>query len=287
MKTGVTAETTLSAMLSAELEKRMGKNNQYSLRAFSRDLGLDSSHLSAILKGKKGIDPSRALKVSTALKLNEVESRYFQLAIERDFSRNSKTRKVAQIKLLEQQKLVSKNDTAIRTLTMDQYQQVSEWYSTAILEYLRRPGANQSLSVLAKVFSVTPHQVKETLNRLERLEFIQKKKNRYQVLVDRISSPHGIPSEALRSFHSKMILKAEQSVHFQSLDQRHIRSTTLVIKKEQLPELKTYLAGVWEELAKRYAANSDGDSVYSMGFQVFELGKIELDGLGTVKERRK
>jgi hypothetical protein len=84
-----------------------------------------------------------------------------------------------------------------------------------------------------------------------------------------------------------MILKAEQSIHFQSLDQRHIHSTTLVIQKERLPELKAYLASVWEELAKRYAANSDGDSVYSMGFQVFELGKIELDGQDTVNERRK
>jgi uncharacterized protein (TIGR02147 family) len=274
VKTTNHSEINLSRMLSSELEKRMSKNSNYSLRAFSRDLGLDPSHLSAILKGKKGIAPSRALELAKTLKLNAAETLSFQLAIERDFARSSKNRKTAEEKIVE---VLNANQPKVETLSIDQYQQISEWYSTAILEYLRRPRANQSVSVLAKTFSISAHQVTETLNRLERLEFIEKKNNRYQVVVGRISSTQGIPSEAIRTFHSQMLSKAEQAIHFQSLDQRHIRSTTLVIQKERIPEVKAYLAGVWDELAKRFADNESGDSVYNMGFQVFELGKIEID----------
>ncbi len=276
MKTTTHPEISLSRMLALELEKRMNKNPHYSLRAFSRDLGLDPSHLSAILKGKKGIDPSRASQMANVLKLNGAEAKIFELAIERDFARNSKARKNAQEKI---KTTVLPSTQKIQTLSIDQYQQVSEWYCTAILEYLRRPRANQTISVLAKTFSITPHQVSETLKRLERLELIERKNSRYRVVAGRITSTQGIPSEALRSFHSQMLSKAEQALHFQSLDQRHIRSTTLLIQKERVPEVKAYLAGVWEELVKRFADNDAGDSVYHMGFQVFELGKIEINSM--------
>ncbi len=266
----------LSRLLARELEARMSKNSHYSLRAFARDLQIDASHLSAILKGKRGLDPSRTAELAHALKLNLSETEVLKLTLERDYSRNSGTRKAASERL-KQISLEGESHPAseITSLSLDQYQQVCEWYSTAILEYLRQPKAKQSTAILARVFSITPHQVSESLTRMERLGLIMKKGARYQVVVGRVASTNGVPSEALRNFHTQMLEKAKQAIHFQSLEQRHLRSTTLLIRQESLPEVKDYLTLVWQELTRRFVDNEKGDAVYNVGFQIFELGKIE------------
>jgi|GEM_PF-2982832 len=57
-------------ILERELSKRQKINPRYSLRSFARFLEVDSSSLSAILKGKRGLPPAKARSFAIKLGLN-------------------------------------------------------------------------------------------------------------------------------------------------------------------------------------------------------------------------
>ena len=232
---------------------------------------MDPSQLSAVLKCKKGISPERALSIASALGLSKAEAEEFLLSIRKDFSRNQRDRKEA---LLDLKKEGATAETMAQTLSMDVYKMVSDWHTSAILEYLRRPRANQSVEVLSQQFQISALLVTEALSRLERLEWIEKQGTRWKVKVGLYVSPSGIPSEAIRNHHTQVLKKAETALHFQSLEQRDFRSTELVIRMSQIPEIKSFLNDTWKEFCSRFASNETGDAVYEFSTQLFELGKI-------------
>ncbi len=64
-------------ILSQEFRRRMKRNLNYSLRAFSRDLNISSSSLSKILRGEQGLSPSMARKICSILNFDENKSQLF------------------------------------------------------------------------------------------------------------------------------------------------------------------------------------------------------------------
>src|SRR5262245_5929390 len=64
-------------ILRKEFNLREQKNARYSVRAFARLLGIDSSSLSAILRGKRPFPASLAEQVCSRLKLSDSEKKMF------------------------------------------------------------------------------------------------------------------------------------------------------------------------------------------------------------------
>jgi transcriptional regulator with XRE-family HTH domain len=63
----------LQSLLQAELTKRRERNARYSLRSFARDLGLDHSTLSQVLRGERRFPASRIAATGRRLGLNAEE----------------------------------------------------------------------------------------------------------------------------------------------------------------------------------------------------------------------
>ncbi len=59
------------------LLERRTKNSKYSLRAYARDLAIDSSTLAQILHGKRGLPMGRVKDVAERLRLSADESQLF------------------------------------------------------------------------------------------------------------------------------------------------------------------------------------------------------------------
>src|SRR4051812_27150350 len=66
------------SFLQNELLNRVRRNPRYSLRAFARMLQVESSALSKILRGKRGISTSMLVKLSKNLGLGPAEIEKFQ-----------------------------------------------------------------------------------------------------------------------------------------------------------------------------------------------------------------
>ena len=63
--------------LKSELERRLGQNSSYSLRAFARDLQISPGNLSEIVKGKRPLSKKNAQKIAGSLGLNPIEEEAF------------------------------------------------------------------------------------------------------------------------------------------------------------------------------------------------------------------
>lgn len=253
------------------LEDRCSKNASYSLRAFARDLSMDASQLSSVLKGKKGISIDRAEKIANSAGLSREEARVFLLGVQKEHGRSRRTRAQAEKALKEE----PSNKLTVHNLTADQFQLVSNLSNTSVLEYLRLPRVDQSPDVMAKVFQLSAHEVNQIIGRLERLELIEKKGKRWVPVIGALTASSTIPSEAIRNHHSQVLKKAEAALHFQGLDQREFSSTEVNVRTDQLPEMKQYLRGVWRDFCEKFADNQRGDAVYELSVQFFELGNFK------------
>ena len=89
-------QSVLRRIIKAELQKRRTRNSQYSLRAFARDLNVNSAHLSEVLNGR------RAMSLEAGLRL-----------VER-FSDDAKAVSLLQEQLRERPKKTTISDTVSR-----------------------------------------------------------------------------------------------------------------------------------------------------------------------------
>lgn len=69
-------------IIQEELNFRIRTNSSYSLRAFARDIGINPSQLSDVLKNKIGISSKKALIVANKLGLNQREAILFKSLVE-------------------------------------------------------------------------------------------------------------------------------------------------------------------------------------------------------------
>lgn len=65
------------AVLKAELSRRKVKNPRYSLRAFARDLDLDSSGIHRVLLGKTGLSLKAASQIAGRLQMPSLNAKQF------------------------------------------------------------------------------------------------------------------------------------------------------------------------------------------------------------------
>ena len=119
--------------LREQLLMRMKKNPEFSLRAFSRLLGISPSFLSRVLSGQRALTPEQAHPISKALKLSSRESQYLELLtlIERTSDQQAKA------SLLERRRIAQTQAgaaTVSTDLSIDAFRVVSEWYHVALLE---------------------------------------------------------------------------------------------------------------------------------------------------------
>ena len=82
-------------ILKQELNLRSGRNPRYSLRAFSRDIGLAPTRVSAIFKGREGISFETAEKICDRLGFDKEHSEYFCVLVESQHARSSAMRSLA------------------------------------------------------------------------------------------------------------------------------------------------------------------------------------------------
>src|SRR5690242_10123333 len=87
------------SFLKDELERRMGINAGYSLRAFARDLKMSPQNLSSLLKGKKGISAEAAATMADRLEMNPQEASYFLDLVSLAHARNPQARKIAEFRV--------------------------------------------------------------------------------------------------------------------------------------------------------------------------------------------
>lgn len=247
-------------ILKRELIERCHRNPKYSLRAFARDLKFAPARLSDVLNGKKGLSRAAALSVAKVLGMSESETARFCDLVDSQHGRSHAAREQAQ-------KRLAQSPPQAHSLTIDAFRVIADWYHFAILELLKLDNYRNDLSWMAKALDLTELQVSEALGRLERLELIEKRKSRYHPTGAYVSSPDGVPSEALKKFHEQLLKKALDALYLQSVEERDFSAMLMPVALKDVPLARRRIRDFSRKLCKELTSVETVDSVYSLSVQ--------------------
>ena len=240
---------------------RQRKNAAYSLRAFAKDLEIDSSNLSAIFQRKRGLPYSRAGQIAKRLKLSPKESALFVASTMR------KQMRLDSIKV---------KDDAKKYLLEDKYYKIiSEWEYYALLQLLQTKGFNPSADWIAKRLGISESRTIQVLRNLIDLEFIKEdSKKGYVRLSPSLETSEDIESQALQISHIESLNLGKEKLEKVAVDLRDYSSITIAINPEKIPEAKAVVREFQEKL---YALLSQGEKteVYQFNCQLFPLTRVE------------
>ena len=174
-------------LLEREFADRQRNNESYSLRAYARDLKIDPSTLSAILKGKRTLPLKRAQDVAKCLNLCPSESQFFYQSLA---SNRSSLRKLLDFPAF---------DTSL-LLTEDHYYKVmAEWEHYATLSLLQINKGQWSYEKIGKRLGISTVRAKDIIDRLIDLELVQRNaQGELHPTHSRLDTTDGIKSTALR-----------------------------------------------------------------------------------------
>lgn len=233
--------------------ERCRKNSSYSLRAFSRSLGMDSSTVSAILKGKRPLTIKTARKIVDGLSItNPVEAQTLIMS--------SFTAEKGEIVLDYQE------------LAMESSEAISSWEHFAILALLEIKNFEGQERAISERLNVPFGIVSECLNRLEKLGLIRKRNDRWELTGKNMATPSQIPSAALREGHRQHIMKALHALETVPVDMRDLSGITMAISKSRLSEAKIMIQDFRRRLSA-YMEEGPRDAVYRLNIQLFPLSQ--------------
>lgn len=233
--------------------ERCRKNSSYSLRAFSRSLGMDSSTVSAILKGKRPLTIKTAQKIVEGLNItNPVEA---QALIMSTFAKEE-----------------SETVPNYSELAMESAEAISSWQHFAILALLEIKDFKGQERAISERLNIPFGIVSECLNRLEKLGLIEKRDQIWQLTGKNMATPSQVPSAALRKGHRQFIEKALQSLEADPVDVRDISGITMAVSKTRLAEAKVMIQDFRRRLST-YMEEGKRDAVYRLNIQLFPLSQ--------------
>ena len=232
---------------------RCQTNPSYSLRAFSRSIGMDSSTVSALMSGKRPLTLKTARKIVDGLNITNP----------------------AVVQALLVDSLIGEPEetaTGYGEMAMEKAEAISSWEHFAILALLELKdlkGQDRTISERLNIPLVTAWGC---LQRLERLELIRKGKNGWELTGRNMATPSQVPSGALREGHRQNIMKALKSMENDPVEVRDISGITMAVAAKRLPEARKLIQEFRRTLSA-FMEEGKRDMVYRLNIQLFPLSQ--------------
>ncbi|MCM0605815.1 MAG: TIGR02147 family protein [Xanthomonadaceae bacterium] len=252
-------------LLKLELEKRCSRNSRYSLRAFARDLGMGAARLSEVLNSRTGLSTEKAEQIAKRLELPGNEAEYFATLVESEHARSSILREAAR------SRLAKFKQSEFSSLEIDHFMIIAEWYHFAILELTELDGFKSNDRWIARRLGIQEIEVKMAVERLMRLEYLKRSRNRYVQTIDFVQVDSVVPSEALRKHHRQLISRALKSIDTQLIEQRDLGSMIMSFDKKDMKAVTKKIKSFRQEISQFASKSKNKNSVYCLNTQLFEL----------------
>lgn len=256
-------------ILQEALSERKGLNPSYSLRAFARDLGLAHSQLSLVMNGQRGLRHQAASDVAQKLGLDSKSQEAFLTSLKAQFSK-SRTEKRLAITKMEHLEAAGQ----VRSLEVDLFQMVSSWHHFGLIELVKIGGRRKNFVLwAAEKLELSELEVGLSLERLERLELIEKTATGLRARQDGVLAEYATPTEAIKKFHQQMLQKASAALVFQGPTERYGVSHALPVNRKSLPKAKKMIQDFRVTFANELSDPEGGEEVYGLSLQYFRLTK--------------
>ena len=249
-------------ILRKEFDARKRINQNYSLRAFARDLELSPSRLSEVLSNKSGLSEKSAEKVAKKIRLSPTEEKLFIELVNKKHGRSSKTRKDAQEYL--------ESNSNKNSISLDGFKVISDWYYFAILSVMELEEFDGSSSWIAKRLGLDIEVTSSALETLHTLDYIDETNGQYRLMKNNLTTTHDIKSFALRNYHKQNLQRSMESLDTVDVELRDITSMTMTFERSRMKEAKEMLKNFRRMFCQKMEEGKK-EEVYSLNIQFVPL----------------
>lgn len=248
----------ITEILRDELARRCKKNPAYSMRSFSKTLGIHPSVMSLVLTGKRRVSKKTALKISNVLILKPAElqllfrSAGFNTGVGSDSSEHERLR-------------------------LDQFEFISSWEHYAILSLLELPRSKYQSKWIAMRLGISEVVAVSAMHRIERLGLVaQDSKGKWTQSSRPIAIENSVSTPATRSHHRQLLQKAGEVLDNSAIEERDFSATTFAMNKKDINFALLRIREFRRALVLELEQRSIPDSVYELSVQLFPLTKNEV-----------
>lgn len=252
-------------ILKEQYALRLQRNPRYSLRAFARDLGLPPTRLSDILRGKHGLSGKLGREICARLGFSSSETEMFVLLVESRHARSKLDRETALRKLAERERAPD------NLLADSQFKAVADWHHFAILELTRHSDFCSDNEWIGSRLDIPVAIAKAAVERLVSTGLLVWEEGRLKATGYFFSTQTEVPSEAIKSYHEQILMKAVQAIHLQGIDQREFSAINLLMEPERLAEAKDVIRQFRHSFIERFGSVTRVGNLYCLSIQLFKL----------------
>jgi uncharacterized protein (TIGR02147 family) len=249
-------------LLKEEFARKLRMNPKYSLRAFSKLLGVSPGELSELLNGKRPLTVKRAHQIAGRLGWSDAElSRLLQLCVQDHASRQGLPAADAPAAY------------SLRRLPDDVFRVIADWYCFAILSLAEIPEFRAEARWISKRLKISIHESTDALARLERVGLLIRQKNQLRPSPEFVITGSEIPSEAIRAYHRALLQKGMDALETQPPTERDITGICLAIDPRDLGEIRREVEAFQDRIVRRYSKAGRKKEVYQLECALFRLSE--------------
>ena len=268
----------VSTLLGDKLKEKKKSNPSFSIRAWSKSLGL-SSHgsLGQILAGNRGLPKKYLPAVIKSLNLSKREAKYLEILVDLEKAK-SQEEKDYFYHQLKQARPVKRD---VHIMEIENYKFFENPLHSIIRTLMDRPDFDSTPEWIKKniCFETSITEINEVIERLINVGGVREENGGLIKEKKAIRNQADIPSSGVQEFHRKMRLLASEQIKKQTVEQREYNSFSFNIKKDKVNEAKLRLREMMNEFIEEFQAPSQtSDLTYQVNSQFFAINNLNKKG---------
>lgn len=233
-------------------------NAHYSMRAFSRDLEIDSSSLGKIMRGERAFPLKKASTIIKKLKLSPIEEQLFNQSV------GKKQASLEEIIVEEDKRFL---------LDESYYKVISEWEHYAVLELFELDGFEVSLASIASKLDLTSNRAEVVVHNLLESGLLKKEGSSFIKVNEGIKTTEDVVSKALQVSHQETLDLGKEKLEDVDVHLRDFSSVTVAIDVEQVQEAKKIIRDFRQKMSTLFQTGNKTE-VYNLAIQLYPLSNL-------------
>lgn len=237
-----------SLLVREEFLRRCKNNPSYSLRSYARQLGVDASLLSKVIRGRRqpSVELIKCIGPLIGIRPQQIS------------------------KLLK-----GSNEVAYTRVSDDIFSMMSDWFHFAILELMKTKDFESDPAWIAQRLSIHKTEAQSAVERLERLDFIESKDGKFILKAQNNTwANNEMTSAARKNLQKQLAVKAREAIDDVPFEFRESGSLTIATPKNLIPEVKKKIQAFRREIDEFIEAQERPDEVYQLLVSFYPLTKI-------------
>lgn len=257
----------IQKLLRSHLLAAQSKNPKFSLRSYSRKVGIHHGALSAIMNGKRNVSKDLAEKITRKLLIDPVSrNEILNLFPEK--------RKYRTVEEMEQDEAAPK----YLEIEASTFKLMAEWEHFAVLSLIKTDDFINDYAWIASRLGITKYRSQEVVERLLELGFLEIKNGELVRVQAKIRSSDDTVNLSVRKSHEENLELARESLNRDSIQERDFTYITMPVDPAKMARAKEMIRKFQDEFSDVMEADAKTE-VYRLAVQFFPLTKLTQQNL--------